>query len=110
MNNSVIKSKKIEEFIDEHITEELSLDIIAENFEMSRHHLCHLFKKNMGCTVLQYIKHKRLCFVKNCYISGLNLLDAAKLAGFKSYSSFYRAYYSEFGKSPSKDIDSSENK
>ena len=110
MNNSVIKSKKIEEFIDEHITEELSLDIIAENFGMSKHYLCHIFKKNMGYTVLQYIKHKRLCLAKKYYISGLNLLDVAMLAGFKSYSNFYRAYYSEFGKSPSKGIDALENK
>ncbi len=110
MNNSVVKSKSIEKFIDEHISEELSLDVVAENFGMSKHYLCHLFKKNTGYTVIQYVKHKRLCLAKEYYISGRNLLEAATMAGFKSYSNFYRAYCSEFGKAPREDIDVSENK
>ena len=108
MNTSVNKINDIKKFIDEHITEDLSLDLVAAEFGISKHYLCHLFKRNTGYTVLQYIKRKRFCLMKEYFISGMSLIDAAMLAGFRSYSNFYRAYFNEFGKAPSKDMNVSE--
>jgi len=103
--NSFNKIKRIKKYIDTHITEELGLDEIADKFGISKHYLCHLFKKNMGCTMLKYVKKRKLQLVQKYYGSGMNLLDASMKAGFRSYSDFYRTYRSEFGLSPRMHID-----
>jgi len=98
--NSFTKVNRIKKYIDEHITEELTLAMLADEFEMSRHHLPRLFKKYTGDTVLRYINVKRLNLVQEYQASGMSWLDAALMAGFGYYSSFYRAYKKEFGVSP----------
>jgi len=100
--NSFTKVNRIKKYIDEHITEELTLAMLADEFEVSIHYLSHLFKKYTGDTVLRYINVRRLNLVRGYYASGMNLLDAALMAGFGYYSSFYRAYIKEFGVSPRK--------
>ena len=108
--NSFMKVKRIKKYIDEHITEDLRLTEIADEFGMSVHYLCHSFKAHTGCTVLQYVNNGRLGLAMDYYKSGLNLLDAAIKAGFGHYSSFYRLYLKEFGVSPKKHQDLQNNK
>ena len=76
--------------------------VLADEFEVSIHYLSHLFKKYTGDTVMRYVNVRRLNLVRGYYASGMNLLDAALMAGFGYYSSFYRAYIKEFGVSPRK--------
>ncbi|MBE7024328.1 MAG: helix-turn-helix transcriptional regulator [Ruminococcaceae bacterium] len=106
MSKDVEKCKHIEAYIDKHITEELTLDGIADKFGISKYCLCHLFKKNMGYTVFQYIRRKRLYLVKKYYAPGMNLINVSRLVGYKSYSNFYRDYYKAFGRPPSESIES----
>ncbi len=87
-------------YINENITGNLDLDVIADRFFMSKYHLCHIFKKHTGFTVNQYITRKRITLVKDLCEQGKSLTFAASEAGFKSYSSFYRAYLKENGASP----------
>jgi len=101
-NNKINQVKK---YIDENVTEDLSLAFISERFEINRYYLCHLFKANTGQSLLQYIKNKRLFLVQSYCKSGMSFLDAAMKAGFKNYSSFYKACRSEFGEAPSKSVE-----
>lgn len=87
-------------YINEHLTEQMTLDKISNEFFMSKYHLCHLFKKHTGFTVNQYITRKRIDLVKDICESGNSLTFAASEAGFNNYSAFYRAYLKENGKSP----------
>jgi len=87
-------------YINEHMTEPVNLERIASRFFMSKYHLCHIFKKHTGYTVNQYITQKRIAIVKKLVESGTSLSQAASEAGFKNYSSFYRAYLKENGKNP----------
>lgn len=87
-------------YINDHITQPLDLEYIASRFFMSKYHLCHIFKKYTGVTVNQYITIKRIAIVKELYDQGKSLTYASSEAGFKSYSSFYRAYLKESGMSP----------
>jgi len=100
-NNKINQVKK---YIDENVTEDLSLTFISEKFEINKYYLCHLFKAYTGYSLLQYIKNKRLFLAQNYCESGISLLDAAMKAGFKNYSSFYKAWRNEFGEAPSKSI------
>lgn len=87
-------------YINEHMTEQINLEQIATKFFMSKYHLCHIFKKHTGFTVNHYITRKRLSIVYDLCESGKSLTYAASEAGFKNYSSFYRAYLKETGHMP----------
>ena len=87
-------------YINENITQHLSLEEIAEKFYISKYYLCRQFKKRMGIGIGKYITHKRILMVKELYASGINLTDACITAGFGDYSSFYIAYKKLYGTSP----------
>lgn len=96
---SVTDSKPIQEiikYINENFTEKITLNDLQSRFFISKSHLCHLFPDVTGLTVHQYITKKRLVFARDLIKSGRSKSVAAEMAGFNNYSSFYRAYMSEF--------------
>lgn len=91
-------------YINENIGKNLKLSDIADHFFISKSHLCHLFKKNTGLTVNQYIKQKQFIKVKEFRAEGMSLTDASVKAGFGTYSNFYKMYLNETGRAPSEDM------
>ena len=47
-------------YIDDHLDEELSLEQLAGQFFVSKYHIAHIFKEQMGLSVHQYILKKRM--------------------------------------------------
>ena len=43
------------QYIENHLDEELSLDHLAEVFYVSKFHIAHIFKENLGLSIHQYI-------------------------------------------------------
>lgn len=91
----------IKNFIDEHITENLTLDSICEHFFITKYYLCHMFKKYSGMTVNEYISMRRLLVAKQMIFAGQNITDLCYKCGFKNYSSFYKSFKKLTGKTPS---------
>lgn len=89
------------DYINNHIEEDLSLDTLADFFYVSKYHIAHIFKDNMGISLHQYILKKRLQASKNGILSGIPFNQIIYLYGFRDYTSFYRAFKKEFGQSPS---------
>ncbi len=87
-------------YINNHLNEDLSLDSLAAYFFVSKYHISHIFKDNMGISLHQYILKKRLHACKNAILSGLPLNSLFQQYGFSDYSSFYRAFRKEYGLSP----------
>lgn len=87
-------------FIDEHLDEPLSLDRLAVEFYVSKYHISHVFKNNMGISLHQYITKKRLYACKEAMCSSMSISEAYLMFGFGDYSSFFRAFKKEFGLSP----------
>jgi YesN/AraC family two-component response regulator len=87
-------------YIEEHLEEELTLDAIANEFFVSKFHISHIFKENMGISVHQYIMKKRLFACKGVLHENVSISKVYESFGFKDYSSFYRAFKKEFGISP----------
>lgn len=87
-------------FIEEHCDENLSLERLAIEFYVSKYYISHLFKKNMGIPLHQYILKKRLHGCKDAITSNVPITKAYLMFGFGDYSSFYRSFKKEFGLSP----------
>ncbi len=92
--NSHCNSKilPILEYIAEHLVEDLSVDTLSSKFYMSRYYLMHLFKKETGYSVANYISTKRLLHARALIQSGTSVTEACFASGFKNYSTFSRAY------------------
>ena len=93
---------RIVRYLNDHLTEELTLDGIAEHFYLSRSQLCRVFREGTGSGVMEYIRIKRLMAAREQIASGIPAGRAAIACGFSDYSSFYRAYKDRFGVSPTK--------
>jgi AraC-type DNA-binding domain-containing proteins len=88
-------------YLNEHITESVTLDELSARFFISKHHLNKIFRKATGTTVGNYLIHKRVVMAQNLIQQGYTASSAAASAGFHDYSAFYRAYKNVLGHSPS---------
>lgn len=84
--------KNVISYINTNIDKDLSMDKLAGVFFVSKYHLCRSFKKTTGQTIKEYINEKRLALAEEYTNDGKTLSEAASLAGFRDYSSFYRTY------------------
>ena len=87
-------------FINGHLTDDLSVERIADACFLNRSYLMHLFRRETGYTIGSYITEKRLFAARALIQSGLSVTDACMQSGFASYAAFYRAYRKKFGESP----------
>ncbi|MGH4119630.1 AraC family transcriptional regulator [Clostridium sp.] len=88
------------DYINENISEELSIDNLASRFYMSKYYLMHKFKKQTGYTVHNYILQKRLIMSNSLIKSGKSITEVCGECGFYDYSTFFRAFKKMFGVSP----------
>jgi AraC-like DNA-binding protein len=88
------------EYMNAHLEEDLSLDALATAFYVSKYHIAHVFKENMGMSVHQYLLKKRLYACKNAILAGTPLHEVSSSYGFRDYTSFFRAFKKEFGIGP----------
>ncbi len=91
------------EYINEHVKEKISLDELSEKFHFSKNYLCRVFKQATGYSVIEYVNRKRIDMARAMHREGYSLYDAAIEVGFGSYSSFYRTFIKEFGRTPRED-------
>ena len=92
---------KILRYVNEHLLDNISVDMLSEHFSLSRSQFGRIFKKASGTSPWDYILAKRLLAAKNMISEGLTAKEAAINCGFEDYSVFYRAFVKKFGHSPS---------
>ena len=89
-------------YINENYSTISGLDEIAEHFFMSKYHLCRLFSKNLGMSLITYLNMVRIreacSLIKNTEMS---FTEIATRCGFNSESYFCKLFKSEMGVSPS---------
>lgn len=87
-------------YLNDNITADISLDMLAKRFFVSKYHLCRAFKKHNGISVHGYVNQKRVLYAKQLIEAGETASRAAYQVGFGDYSAFYRAYVKVMGKAP----------
>lgn len=87
-------------YINENISSQLTLDIIASQFFISKYHLSRLFKKLTGVSVIDYVIRKRVFLSQQLLKGGFTSSQVCVKAGFGDYSAFYRSFKRVVGYSP----------
>ncbi len=99
------RPKLVESIIDyvaEHLTEPISLEMLSNQFFISSKYISSVFHKNMGMTLREYIISKRVENAKKLLSEGKNVSEACELSGFGDYSNFIRTFTMIAGISPGK--------
>ncbi|GAB6930451.1 AraC family transcriptional regulator [Paenibacillus sp. JCM 10914] len=92
---------RVIQYLNDHITESITLDHLSDKFFVSKHHLNKIFRTATGSTVWNYVIHKRIVMAQNLMMQGQSATSAASAVGFQDYSSFYRSYKKVLGHAPS---------
>lgn len=88
-------------YINRNLSENLSIDQLANRFFFSKYHMMRKFKNETGYTIHNYITSKRLLMARSLINQGMPVMKAAQASGFHDYTTFVRAYKKQFGKAPS---------
>lgn len=87
-------------YIDEHIGSDMTVASIAGHFCMSESRFSHLFRKEAGMSVANYLVFRKLYFTYLGLMKGKNITTAALDAGFSDPSHFSATNKRMFGLSP----------
>ena len=90
-------------YIEEHLTEELPNDKLAEISHLHTNHFIRIFKEKMGRTPQRYIMQKRMNTAKRLIDeTSLSFTEIAELSGVCDVTHLSKAFKAHFGMTPSK--------
>lgn len=87
-------------YINRNLRRNLSIDMLCDEFYISKAQLYRRFKKATGTTVTKYIETKRMLSARQMILENERITKICTECGFQDYSTFYRAYLRYFGHSP----------
>ena len=95
-----LRVSPILDYIRDHLSEPLTLDLIAGQFYLSKHYLCRIFKSATGFSVMEYIIYSRVLKARQLLKEGVSVQQAGELSGFSDNSHFIRTFGHLTGTSP----------
>ena len=90
------------EYINEHISEKIQLNDIANYLSLSVSRISHLFKDITGMSIMDYIIKKRLVLSKELLKNGEHIKTVYLKCGFPDEASFFRYFKQEYKITPKK--------
>lgn len=97
--------KAMMRYLDENLSEDLDIDALADTFYVSKYHMMRQFHRETGLTIYNYLTQRRLLHARELIERGIRATEACYRSGFRSYSSFTRAYSKHFGTTPTGRMD-----
>jgi AraC-like DNA-binding protein len=89
------------EYIDMHLNSGLTLKEVSAYLKLSPSNLAYYFRKELGCTFLEYVGNKRVdeaCLLLND--SSLSIKEIAGMVGFCNVSHFIKVFRGKHGTTP----------
>lgn len=88
-------------FIESHFAQDVTLDDVAAAAGVSRYHMSRVFGAATGCSVVRYVRGRRLTEAARTLAAGApDILAVALDAGYNSHEAFTRAFRDQFGLTP----------
>ena len=88
-------------YIEEHLHDNLDLDMVAIALHYSKYHLHRIFTKTVGLTIHDYIKRRQLTeAAKFLALSKKPIIEIAFLCGYKSQQAFSDIFKAMYKKTP----------
>ena len=91
---------KIKNYIDENITDDLTMKKISQVFNYSEVHLARIFKKQYSVSISKYLHDKKLNHALKLLNDGIGISSVVKKLDFSSEANFSRAFRAKFGLPP----------
>ena len=92
--------KKINTFIEANLQHKILIRDISKHVGISESRLSHIYKEQLGISILQYIINKRLTIARDMLKIGLSINEVCAKCGFPDYSLFSKTFKRKFGISP----------
>ncbi|MNQ82398.1 HTH-type transcriptional regulator YesS [compost metagenome] len=90
------------DYINEHLSEEIYLDVLADKLKMSSGYLSSYFKGKTGKNIVDYINETRITKATSLLADNrIKVHDAAKTVGYQNITSFNRMFKKYTGVTPS---------
>ena len=100
-NETVTTAGKIADYISIHFNEDISLEMLAEQFHFSKNQVINIFKKQYSMTPFEYLYNIRLRHAQRLLeVTGKTSQSIAIECGFNDYTSFYKLFVKSVGVSP----------
>ena len=94
--------QSIARYLQEHLAEDVSLSVLAEEFHMSAQYISQLFKSEIGVNFLAYLTNIRMERAKNLLLSTpLSIAEVSEQASYGDYRVFTKAFKKSEGITPS---------
>lgn len=92
----------ITRYLQEHLSEEISLSVLAEEFHLSTQYISQLFKSEIGVNFLAYLTNIRMEKAKNLLLTtSLPITEVAEQSGYGDYRVFTKVFRKNEGITPS---------
>src|SRR5690606_17496783 len=101
---------RVMDYIEDHLTDELSLEAIADYAGVSDYHFRKIFYYLSGLTLSEYIKSRKLSEANKDLLNGEKVTDVAFKYGYQSLDGFTRAFKKWSGYLPSEVTQQGPNK
>lgn len=93
--------QKMQDYIKEHINDNINMEELARNSGYSKRHAIRLFKNILGKSPAEYIRALRLTdSAKNLLFGQKQIIEIAFDSQFETHEGFTRAFSHEFGITP----------
>ena len=87
-------------YINQHLSEEITLQKLAKEVNYSEYYVCRIFKRFTGKKLSNYIQEKRIGEASRLIREGSSVNKAAECVGFNNYSYFYKTFLKLNGCAP----------
>lgn len=89
-------------YLQEHLKEEITLNILAEEFHLSTQYISQLFKNEIGVNFLAYLTNIRMENAKKLLLStSLSIAEISEQSGYGDYRVFTKVFKKSEGITPS---------